>query len=108
MPENTKKVDRATIFGNPFPVEKYGRETALSLYRDRITGTMTREAFQATFPPLLANHLIAKRGWVLEGLPHLHGNNLACWCALPADGDADNCHAALLLELANRDEGCGT
>ena len=39
---------------------------------------------------------------VLDALPSLRGKNLACWCALPKKGDPDNCHAALLLELANR------
>jgi uncharacterized protein DUF4326 len=39
---------------------------------------------------------------VLAALPGLRGKNLACWCALPEAGQRDNCHAALLLELANR------
>ena len=34
----------------------------------------------------------------------LGGKNLACWCALPEPGQPDNCHAAVLLEIANRDE----
>jgi hypothetical protein len=101
MPANTKKVDRATIFGNPFPVEKYGRAEAIALYRNWLTGVMTREEIQKAYPPMLANHLLAKRGWVLEALPHLRGKNLGCWCVLPKDGEPDMCHAALLLELAN-------
>ena len=32
----------------------------------------------------------------------LRGKNLACWCHLPAAGEPDICHAAVLLELANR------
>ena len=31
----------------------------------------------------------------------LAGRNLACWCPLPARGEPDICHAAVLLELAN-------
>lgn len=38
----------------------------------------------------------------LEALPSLRGKNPACWCPLPERGEPDNCHAALLLELANR------
>ncbi len=34
MPENTRKVDSATVHGNPFPVEKFGREQAIQLYRN--------------------------------------------------------------------------
>jgi hypothetical protein len=37
---------------------------------------------------------------VLAALPALRGENLACWCRLPRPGQPDNCHAALLLELA--------
>lgn len=33
----------------------------------------------------------------------LAGRDLACWCALPAPGEPDLCHAAVLLDLANRE-----
>lgn len=32
----------------------------------------------------------------------LHGRDLTCWCPLPADGQPDHCHAAVLLKLANQ------
>ena len=31
----------------------------------------------------------------------LRGKNLACWCPLPASGEPDHCHAAVLLQVAN-------
>lgn len=31
----------------------------------------------------------------------LGGRDLCCWCPLPAEGEPDICHAAVLLELAN-------
>ena len=37
----------------------------------------------------------------IKKVPALRGKNLACWCSLPQPGERDNCHAALLLELAN-------
>jgi hypothetical protein len=37
-------------------------------------------------------------------LPELRGRNLACWCSLPAEGEPDICHAAVLLEIANRED----
>ena len=43
-----------------------------------------------------------RRKAVLEALPSLRGKNLACWCPLPERGEPDSCHAALLLELVNR------
>ncbi len=46
--------------------------------------------------------LLQRRRAVLEALPALRGKNLACWCPLPGHGEPDICHAALLLELANR------
>lgn len=32
----------------------------------------------------------------------LRGKNLACWCPLPEDGEEDMCHAAVLIDVANR------
>lgn len=32
----------------------------------------------------------------------LRGKDLACWCPLSKDGGADLCHAAVLMEIANR------
>lgn len=31
----------------------------------------------------------------------LRGRDLMCWCPLPAPGQPDHCHAAVLLEIAN-------
>lgn len=38
---------------------------------------------------------------ILADLPLLRGKDLACPCPLPAPGQPDHCHAALLLDLAN-------
>lgn len=35
-------------------------------------------------------------------IKYLRGKNLACWCKLPKPGEPDICHAAVLLELANK------
>lgn len=32
----------------------------------------------------------------------LYGRDLTCWCPLPAEGEPDHCHAAVLLEIANK------
>jgi hypothetical protein len=34
----------------------------------------------------------------------LAGKSLACWCPLPAEGEPDICHAAVLLDIANSQE----
>ncbi|MFD5221446.1 DUF4326 domain-containing protein [Streptomyces tendae] len=33
----------------------------------------------------------------------LHGRDLTCWCPLPAPGQPDHCHAAVLLQLVNEE-----
>lgn len=93
MPANTVKVDRTTPFGNPFSVKEYGHDRAVALHRAWLSGrTIGKE---------LSKELLQRRKAVLEALPTLRGKNLACWCSLPEHGEPDNCHAALLLELAN-------
>ena len=97
MPANAVKVDRTTLFGNPFSLEDWGHDRAVALHRAWLTG----EAIDAPIPPAEMKRLTARRAQVLKALPSLRGKDLACWCALPKKGEPDNCHAALLLELAN-------
>jgi Domain of unknown function (DUF4326) len=33
----------------------------------------------------------------------LHGRDLTCWCPLPATGQPDHCHAAVLISLVNEE-----
>jgi Domain of unknown function (DUF4326) len=97
MPPNTRKVDRSTVFGNPFVSVKYGVEDAVHMHRVWLTGTITDEQIEARYPSLVAKHLIARRRRVLTSLHELRGMNLACWCS-----PSQACHADLLLELVNR------
>ena len=94
MPENTVRVDRSTIWGNPFIVSPTARagsrsgatficvptvEDAVECYREMLTAP-------------------GDVGDALRGaLPSLSGKNLACWCKPGAP-----CHADVLLEIANR------
>jgi hypothetical protein len=94
MPANTVKVDRTTLFGNPFSVAAYGHDRAVALHRAWLMGRSIGKE--------LSKGLLQRREAVLEALPMLRGKNLACWCPLPEQGEPDNCHAALLLEMANR------
>jgi hypothetical protein len=98
MPPNTVKVDRTTLFGNPFSIKDYGHDRAVALHRAWLTGKLGDE----DIPPSEKSQLAELRTEVLAALPGLRGKNLACWCASPEAGQRDNCHAALLLELANR------
>jgi hypothetical protein len=92
------KVDRTTLFGNPFSIKDYGHDRAVALHRAWLAGKLAGQDLPASREAKLAE----LRAKVLAALPTLRGRNLACWCALPEAGQRDNCHAALLLELANR------
>ena len=82
MPENTVKVDRTTVFGNPFQAGKDGDgspEYLVGCFRkqmDRDKHEMPQEFYD----------------WIAP----LRGKNLACWCK-----QGQPCHADVLLELAN-------
>ena len=94
MPANTVKVDRTTIFGNPFPAEQHGRSGSVRMYELWLDGKLPAREFQASAMAML----MTKRSMVLEALPTLKGKNLACWCPLPGPGEPDTCHAAVLLK----------
>jgi Domain of unknown function (DUF4326) len=97
MPDDAVKVDRTTLFGNPFSIKEYGHDRAVELHRAWLTSRLDDESI----PPSRLEELAALRTRVLAALPGLRGKGLACWCPLPKPGQRDNCHAALLLELAN-------
>lgn len=97
MPANTVKVDRTTLFGNPFSIKDYGHDRAVALHRAWIEGHLRDRAIPAKSLEMLKR----RREEVLEALPGLRGKNLACWCRLPDAHEPDNCHAATLLRLAN-------
>jgi hypothetical protein len=103
MPANTRKVDRTTIFGNPFDSVKRDTGDAVRNHRLWLTGVLTNEQLVAQYPNIVAKHLIARRRRVLETLAQLRGMNLACWCP-----PARPCHADLLLKLANENESSNT
>ena len=98
MPANTVKVDRTTMFGNPFSAEQHGRSGAVRMYELWLDWNLPQGAYQDAHLAML----MTQRRLVLEALPTHKGKNLACWCPLPAPGEADMCHAAVLLRLVRR------
>lgn len=78
---NAMSVARPTKWGNPFPVAEYGRAEAVRRFRAQLLEQLAAGAVDLTA---------------------LRGKDLACWCALPRPGAPDICHAAVLLEFANR------
>lgn len=91
MPDNTMKVDRSTVYGNPYVVGRDG----------------TAAECVVRFRALMAGHVCLTRSAgvmeqeqararILANLAHLRGKDLACWCGL-----IEPCHADVLLALAN-------
>lgn len=91
MPPDTVKVDRSTRWGNPFVVGKPGGAYS-PMVKDR------RHAWQLYRSIAPDNEALVKAAQA-----ELRGKNLACWCPLPTEPyEPDCCHAAVLLEIANR------
>lgn len=78
MPEGAIYVGRGSKWGNPFTVEKYGREGAVKMFRDYIGHPNSPLLFEC------------------EDIKKLKGKTLACWCK-----ETEICHGDVLLEIAN-------
>lgn len=106
-------VDRTSRFGNPFRIVNEvivehpaggrvwtcgspdrARKWATELYQDWLGGDGP-DTYRV-------RGRVYDRRRVLADLPLLRGRDLACPCDLPEPGEPDHCHAAVLLDLANR------
>lgn len=108
LPAGAKKVDRSTRWGNPYRVDVFGLARSLALFENTLHGFWVPSLFDGD-PDSLLNEAYAlhndfrkrHRYHVMEDIQHeLRGWNLACWCKLPADGEAEQCHAEVLLRFA--------
>lgn len=88
-PPGAVKVDRTTVFGNPFKPILCTPAECVATFRRWLEDDTGR-----------LGH-VEKRATLLAMLPGLRGRDLACWCPLPKPGEPDVCHAAVLLEVAN-------
>ena len=94
------KVARPGFWGNPFTITnkmKAGTKISGGLY----IAVPTIDDAIACYR-LLFEQETERANELRKRLPELRGKNLACWCPYPALGTVDRCHAAILLELANR------
>lgn len=98
MPDNTVKVDRSTVWGNPFTIED-GKE-ALENDRTDVSDTEALawciEVYRDYLKVATGMPNGAGRPLAVQASEVLRGKNLACWCKPGAA-----CHADVLLELAN-------
>jgi hypothetical protein len=95
MPEGAIYVGRPGRFGNPFPVDIYGREKAIDLFKRWLSGNMSASELSSLsrFPE---GSMVTERQLLRAAISRLRGHDLACWCPLDQP-----CHADVLLELAN-------
>lgn len=102
MPANTVKVDRSTIFGNPFHWAEF-YFPGINTREDECAEAVRR--FRASVIGFDSNgchcrpvaHPDSKIGQIISQAPiQLRGKNLACWCK-----PGSPCHADVLLEIAN-------
>jgi hypothetical protein len=93
MPENTVKVDRTTMWGNPFSVVEHG--TPGRMLNASYIAVPTAEDAVECFREML-KHEGPRADALRSALPDLRGKNLACWCK-----PGEPCHADVLLEIAN-------
>lgn len=92
MPPNTVKVDRTTIYGNPFRADG---DDPCGFLPGPAVDAFRRWLTRVPGP----GEAVTQRARLLAGLPKLRGKNLACWCRIGAP-----CHADVLLEIANSEE----
>lgn len=105
MPDGTVAVTRPSRFGNPFTLAMayelgYARQGDTDQARQAVVGAFA-EWLKGNRYMWQSDEGDAARQRILDGLPDLRGKSLACYCPLPAEGQPDHCHAAVLLELAN-------
>jgi len=103
-PEGAVYVGRPGRWANPFRV---GAPCEEPLFRNAIINGA----------PLARRGVVEDRAhavelftfWLMAKVPYtsadvrreLAGRDLMCWCPIPADGEPDRCHAAVLLAIAN-------
>lgn len=95
LPPNTVCVTRPGRWGNPF---KVGEAVRIDI-EGIVVGYIPQKPMQCV------NLFRAYADWRLENEPDwlapLRGRNLACWCPVIKDGCYVQCHADVLLALAN-------
>jgi uncharacterized protein DUF4326 len=116
LPAGAVYVGRPTRWGNPFKIgEPVPRESPLFPYLLRAIPTGARLGLLPRLIPYRAQTVVDAYGWwfieqpglMLSVREELGGRDLVCWCATPAPGEEDVCHAAFLLAMANEEAGAG-
>lgn len=108
-PAGAVYVGRGTRWGNPWAVTldrirgwRVHPADDASVLSPAIVGWWeSRQRAHEVAVARFREHATRTIGYAVEARVHLAGRDLMCWCPLPAPGEPDHCHAAVLLELAN-------
>lgn len=95
MPKGAVKVDRSTLWGNPFQVGVHGTAVECVHRFALLCGGLiciSDPKIEVQHQQLFLVHLRSSIG-------KLRGRDLACWCR-----DSQPCHADVLIELANAEK----
>lgn len=97
IPANTVKVDRSTVWGNPFTPAMVCMTSSKDHKKGEPIGVAGAvQAFRTSWVTKLEITPAEARAQ----LDQIRGRNLACWCKL-----GEPCHADVLLEMANQEAG---
>lgn len=99
LPAGAVNVARPTHWGNPWREGTANWTIGPGGIIDRSGKVLTRQDAVDSY----RNSLVSNPEHLAYARARLAGRDLACWCRLPADGEPDICHAAVLLELVNGD-----
>ncbi|WPB58599.1 DUF4326 domain-containing protein [Xylophilus sp. GOD-11R] len=105
MPADTVKVDRSTIWGNPFRVgDTYVGTHGEQLVKDNAMAVVLFRDLVERQGGYMAETKRQGNAWVslADIRRELRGKNLACWCKAGTP-----CHADVLIELANEEQKGG-
>ncbi len=106
-PEGAVVVSRPSRFGNPFTIaDALEAEWADTVEKARAVavrffGYWLGDTLYGGPGPEGTPWSASARDRILADLPTLRGKDLLCWCPLPAPGEPDWCHGAVLLRLSN-------
>lgn len=104
-PAGSVYVGRGTRWGNPNRIvrDRHGLVVTNDLSNSTI-GTWPNEQEARRFAAEAYLHWLRQpeqAALLAAARTELAGRDLMCWCPLPAEGEPDHCHAAVLIRLAN-------
>jgi hypothetical protein len=90
----------ASRFHNPYQAPKAAQKAGQPPRRNTVDGETVEVRDRPHAVELFRGYLRRHPDLVEAARQELAGRDLCCWCPLPAPGEPDICHAALLITVA--------